>query len=118
MTICEKHYALFFSPGTFVSEQSEREIGEWDPREAVRLAGTITERHGARPYGFRFETRLVSDPILDGRGGKLAVDPKVIRRSAMHWIDGRVLTLAEVEREMAEERNLICNMRGAVSLEW
>lgn len=112
MKTTEKHYAWFFSPGSFVSEASEREIGEWDTREAVRVAATITERHGAIPFGFRFETRLVADPVPDGRGGFMKVVPSILRKSGIHYIDGRVLTLADAERDFPDHETLLWNMRA------
>jgi hypothetical protein len=111
MKTTEKHYVEFYSPGTFVSEASEREIGEWDTREAVRIAATITERHGAIPFGFRFYTRLVAEDVPDGRGGWMKVDPKKLRESPMHYIDGRLMTLEDVERDDPGAETLIWNMR-------
>jgi hypothetical protein len=108
----EKHYVTFRSPGTFMSEDTTRPIGEWDTRVAIRLSHDIVERHGARPYGFRFTTMLESGDIPDGRGGSLKVLPKELKRSGFHFIGGEVLALADVERRFPEKRILISNMRG------
>lgn len=51
-----KHKVTFASPGTFVSETTTKEIDSWDVEKAKEIARTIVERHGATPYGFRFET--------------------------------------------------------------
>lgn len=55
-----KYRVTFLSPGTFVSEQTTREV-EGDDRDVVAksaaIAQTITERYGARPYGFQIEGR-------------------------------------------------------------
>jgi hypothetical protein len=49
-----KHYVTFYSPGTFVSESSTLSIEDWDTAKAVEMAKNIQERHGAKPYGFRW----------------------------------------------------------------
>jgi len=46
-----KHFVDFFSPGTFVSEQSRRPIDKWDASIAVEMANGIKERHNAKPCG-------------------------------------------------------------------
>lgn len=112
--VTEKHFVVFSSPGTFFDETSERPIGGWSIADALKLAKDITERYGAKPYGFRFETRLVSAPVDDGRGGTLEVLPRTVKTSGMHYIDGRLLTLAEVEAnpEYGKESQLAGNMRA------
>jgi hypothetical protein len=111
--VVERHYVTFASPGTFFHETSTLPIERWDPRLAVTMAERVVERHGARPYGFKFETRLESDPVSDGRGGTLRVEPKTIRKSAFHHLGGTVETLAEVEaRALPSERVLCANMRN------
>jgi len=103
----ERHFAVFFSPGTFVSEVSERPLESWSVAEAFRAAQTITERHGARPFGFDIVTRLVT--VATDSVPSTAL--KELKRSKRHYIDGRVMTLADVEREEPNERILIDNMR-------
>jgi len=68
------------------------------------MAGKITERYGARPYGFRFTTRARGDGDLDS---------KVVATSPMHYIGGLVRTLEEVRAKAdPKERILLSNMEG------
>lgn len=111
MAIRKNHYVVFLSPGSFVSESSSRPIQAWDSVEAAKLAKGITERHGATPYGFYFETRLESDPIPDGEGGELKVLPRTVAKSGMYYINGEVLRFSNIPatKEFAVLRD---NMRG------
>lgn len=97
----KKHYVEFFSPGTFFAETTTKEIGSWDVGKAVKMAKVITERHGAKPYGFAFTTR---------ERGPDDFDSKETKRSGMHYLRARVMTLADVKREMPDQRILIGNM--------
>ena len=85
-----KHFVTFLSPGSFVAEDTTREIASWDVDEAVVMARGVTERHGATPYGFRFSTRSRGPDDLDSR---------VTARSGLYWLGGTVNTLAELEAE-------------------
>lgn len=103
MSKMQQHFVTFYSPGTMVAETSAQPIGGWDADEAIRLAGEISERHGARPYGFRFTTRAREDDELDSR---------VVATSPMHYFGVKVETLAEVEsRNDPKEKILRDNMR-------
>lgn len=98
-----KHFVSFYSPGTFVSESTDREIPRWDIELAQKMAREVTERYGATPYGFHFFTR---------ERGEGDLDSKVTKRSSMYYLGGKVLTLAEVEaRNDPNDRILISNMR-------
>ena len=97
MTTTRKHYVVFYSPGTFFAEISQREISEWDTRKAMVLAAEVRERHDARPYGFRFETRIVADDVPDGEGGTMPSTSKTVEKSGMHYINGKVETLEQVK---------------------
>ncbi len=100
----EKHFVTFYSPGTFVAETTEQPIDAWDVEAARRMAKRIRERHGATPYGFRFTTRSRGDKDLDS---------KVVKKSPMHYLGGKVETLAEIEaRNDPREAILRDNMRG------
>lgn len=100
----EKHFVTFLSPGTFVHEESTKEIESWDATKAVELAHNIKERHGATPFGFYFTTRTRGENDLDS---------KVSERSKMFYLGGKVETLAEVlERNDPKESNLRSNMQS------
>ncbi len=61
----QQHFVVFYSPGTFVSETTEKSIDSWDVEKAVTMAKSIKERHSSIPYGFQFITRSRSDKNLD-----------------------------------------------------
>jgi hypothetical protein len=100
----KKHFVVFYSPGTFVSEETEKPIDSWDVDRAVAIAKQIRERYDARPYGFRFFTRT--------RGAK-DLDSKVSAKSGLYWLGGVVETLAQVKaRATEQDRILVSNMEG------
>lgn len=99
----QKHFVVFLSPGTFVDEESMREIDSWDTAMAMEMAGGVLERHGATPYGFRFITRARGPEDLDSM---------VVARSRTYFLGGKVETLEEVEaRNDPAERILRLNMK-------
>jgi hypothetical protein len=107
----EQHYVIFHSPGTFFDETSSREIDSWDTKKAVELREQILERHGARPYGFRFLTNLEADPVKDEDGNEMEIKPKKVKDSPMHFLGGRVETYKEIaERNLDSEEVLRSNM--------
>ena len=99
----KKHFVTFFSPGTFVAEDTTRSIDSWDVNKAKEMAKSIKERYGATPYGFQFSTRERKDDELDS---------KVIQRSGMYYLGGKVLTVSQLEK-MNDPKNkiLISNMK-------
>ena len=100
----KKHFVIFYSPGTFVSETTEREIDSWDVEQAMSMARTVRERHGATPYGFRFTTRSRADDELDS---------KVTERSNMYFLGGKIRHLDFIILEnKPDEQILISNMRN------
>lgn len=99
----EKHFVTFYSPGTFVSESTQKPIDSWDVQVAKKMAAEINERNGATPYGFRFTTRGRSNDELDSQ---------VIQSSPMYYLGGVVETLTQVEaRNDPSESILRSNMR-------
>lgn len=98
----KQHFVTFFSPGTFVYESSTKPIDSWDVETAKAMAQSITERYSATPYGFQFTTRERGDADLDSHE---------IARSPMHYLGGKIETLAEVKaRNDDKDRILIGNM--------
>lgn len=99
-----KHFVEFLSPGTFVSETTERPIDSWDVEKACDMVPSVNERYNATPYGFRFFTC--------SRGPK-DLDSKVTKRSHMYYLGGKARTLAEVMKDnKPDEEILRSNMRG------
>lgn len=102
LTTMKKHFITFYSPGTFVAEETTKPVEKWDVDTAVELAKTIKERHGAVPYGFRFSTRERTAKQLDS---------KVTKTSALYWLGGKVETLEEIKkRKLPSEKILLSNM--------
>jgi len=103
----------FYSPGTLFAETTREPIETWDPKEAARRATGIKERYSARPYAFRFETCLVTDPVPDGRGGTLRVEEKRTKESGLYHLHGRVWTFEQIrERRHKDDLILLQNMRS------
>lgn len=99
----QQHFVTFYSPGTFVAETTIKPIEAWNADLAIAMAADIKERHGATPYGFRFSTRARADDELDS---------KTVSTGPMHYLGGRVETLADVEaRNDPNEETLRWNMR-------
>ena len=100
----KKNFVVFYSPGTFVSEQSEVEIEKWDVQKAKEIAKDIKERHGATPYGFKFIVRSRTEKDLDSRQSK---------SSGMFFLGGKILTLKQViSRKDSKDEILISNMKS------
>lgn len=98
----EKHFVTFFYPGTFCAEFTSKSIDAWNVDEAVEMARSIVERHGAKPYGFQFSTRGREDDELDS---------KVIDKSGMYFLGGEVSTVEQVrKRADPSEKILLSNM--------
>lgn len=113
MVFKKKHTVTFLSPGTFVSESTTKDIDSWDTKEAIKMAEKITERHGAKPYGFQFETWKTHDPVSDGEGGFLKVQSKLEAKSGIYFLGGTLETYDDVmKRDLDNERILRSNMQG------
>lgn len=109
-----KHKVEFYSPGTFFCESSSFDIDSWDVKAALLIhAKGIEERHGAKPFGFRFKTLIVADPIPDGEGGFLAVQSKEVASSGYYFITGTLRTYDQIkEAAKKDEQILLGNMRA------
>jgi hypothetical protein len=93
-----KHFVTFYSPGTFVAEDTTKPIASWDVDIAKQMARDIKERHAAVPYGFRFTTRSRGEEDLDS---------KVIATSPMYFLGGKVETLEEVKARATKEDSIL-----------
>ena len=108
-----KHYVTFYSPGTFVSESSTLSIEDWDTAKAVEMAKNIQERHGAKPYGFRFETRLNHADVQDAEGVWLKVQEKTVKSSGTYFLGGKLETFDDVVARNSDKENILrSNMEG------
>lgn len=106
----KQEFVVFYSPGSFFDESSSRPIDSRDTKLAMQMAAEIVE---SKPYGFRFETRIVADPIPDGQGGTLKVESKVIDETGTYFISGALETADDVEaRNDPKEDILRSNMRS------
>ncbi len=94
----QKHYVTFYSPGSFVSETTTKEIDVWSVDLAVRMAKEI-ERHRATPYGFTFKT-MESD----------GWSPKTVKESGMYYLGGTLKRLIDIP-DTKENSILRDNMR-------
>lgn len=100
----KKHFVTFRSPGTFLSEETTKEIETWDVTKAQKMAEEIKERHNAVPYGFYFTTRERKENALDSER---------TAQSGMYYLGGTIMTLEEVKaRNNPDDAILICNMEN------
>jgi len=100
----KQHFVTFYSPGTFVAEDTTKPIKSWSVVEACQMARSIKERYKATPYAFQFSTR--------GRAKK-DLDSKIIKQSPYYFLGGKVETLAQVKARATEkDRILVSNMEG------
>ena len=100
--IVQKHFVTFNSPGSFVAEQTTKEIDTWGVEKAIEMSKEIKERYGALPYGFYFTTRS---------RGKDDLDSKISATSNMYYLGGEILTLEQVKaRNDPKDKTLISNM--------
>lgn len=100
----KKHFVEFYSPGTFVTENSVLPIDSWDVPTACEMAHSVKERYGATPFGFRFITRARGDGDLDS---------KRVDSSNLYYLGGEVFTLEQIEaRNDPSDAILISNMKG------
>lgn len=83
-------------------------------KKAVELSKEISERYGAKPYGFSFVTYREADPVKDEKGNELKVEPKRVAWSpGTVFLGGVVETYDEVmKRNDPGEQTLRINMSG------
>ena len=93
-------FVRFLSPGSFFDETTEKPVESWDIKTACKMAKEITERHGARPYGFEFLTKLVAGTIDDGEGGELEVKAKTIKTSGTYYIHGVLVPFEKADGDI------------------
>lgn len=99
-----KHFVTFYSPGILFAESTSKPIESWDVGEAIIMAESVLERHGAKPYGFRFETHSREDEDLDSH---------ISDKSCMYYLGGIIETIEDIQkRNDPEERILLSNMRN------
>lgn len=100
----KRNFVTFYSPGTFFAEQTTKEIDEWNVNLAIEMSKEITERHGATPYGFQFNTQEQKD----GEWGIVEV-----AKSPFYWLGGDVFTVEELEKiGNPNDYTLIMNMKN------
>jgi hypothetical protein len=98
-----KHYVTFLSPGTFVAEETTKEISSWDVDLVLQMVPNIKERYNATPFGFFFTTRERDDDDFDS---------KQTKKSGMYFLGGKVFTLKQLEEKNdPNDRILIENMK-------
>ena len=61
------HFVTFYSPGSFVAEETTKPIASWDIEAAKKMARTVSERYASKPYGFQFTTRSRGPKDLDSK---------------------------------------------------
>jgi hypothetical protein len=97
-----KHFVTFVSPGTFFTEESTKDIPDWDINLAIEMSRNIKERYGATPFAFYFTTRERKWDDFDS---------KQTAKSHMYFLGGKIKTLEEVKAENnPDNRILISNM--------
>jgi hypothetical protein len=100
----KKHFITFLSPGTLVSEQTTKEIKDWNVDLAVSMSKTIVERYGATPYAFYFSTRERKSEDFDSCE---------IKRSPKYFLGGKIETAEEIlARKQENEHVLRANIRN------
>lgn len=96
-----RHYVTFVSPGTLFSETTTKIIDSWDIKKATKMADKISERYGATPYAFYFQTFKNKNEI------------NAHKQSNTYYLGGRIETIDDVrKRQDPNEKILLWNMEG------
>ncbi len=99
----KQHFINFYSPGTMVAEVSSKPIDSWNVKLGQKMAKSITERHNAIPYAFRFITRGRKDDELDS---------VIIDRSPFYYFNVKIETYKQIKaRNDPKDRILLSNMK-------
>lgn len=96
----KKHYVIYYSPGSFVAETDTIEIPSWNIEMAVKKSKEINQRHGAKPYGFRFHTKERKENDWE---------PKITKESGMYYLEGKLCGIKDLDP--VKHRILISNMK-------
>ena len=94
-----KHYVQYFSPGSFVSETSDKEI------PSRSLDHVLPMKKNSYSYGFLFfdrEETKINGEVLKG---------KKKNYSSTHYIGGRKMNATEVKAEVKNNATLLSNMK-------
>lgn len=102
-----KHYVVFMSPGTLVSETSQIEMEYPNDIQFVLLKlGDIVERHGSKPYGFYFKSVLET---YDSDTGEMKKEK--VNESGIYYINGKIFSYEDIKnRKDPNDDILIRNM--------
>ena len=92
--ITKQKYVTFYSPGSFVSESSTKKISKFDTKLAAKMAKTVEERHGAKPYGFIFHEQEEGNLTTGKR--RFKIEPKETYKSGTYFLGGKILTLESI----------------------
>ena len=101
MAKTRKTFVEFYFPGLIFANNSIREVKD---RNIKNL------KVPKNAFGFRFFDIFQTTVLLDGK--KHTLKSERLKISPMYYYGGRVMTLAEVKREMGNEKILIANMEN------
>ncbi len=106
-TVRTERRATYYLPGSLFPEEITRPIDN---------GPDIVDRAAAQaPTGtfcFVLSTVLTADPVSDGRGGTLAVQPKTIDKTGRYYLGGRLFDQDEVAALGDSHRTVLANMQG------
>ncbi len=97
----------YYLPGTFFAEDTTRRIG--DGPDIVQRAAAGAP---AGAFCFVLSTVLAADPVPDGEGGTLRVQPKTVETTGRYYLGGDILDRDGVAALDGDHRILLSNMDG------
>jgi len=100
---------IYYSPGTFCSEENYVSVERFNLPEIVEKAKRIIQRHGATPYGFMLTKHITGEDVLVD-GHMLKLQSKETFRSGMFYITGKVMKLQDIP-DTEENHTLRFNMK-------